>query len=162
MAIRYLKIVLVVLVGVQGLLYVAGNIANWSVGIQTVRYVLGMEGHEVYGNHIFPTVTHPALITIAFIIILAGEFLVGALCLIGAWHLWRMREESAGLFNSAKTYAILGAGTAMVVWFGGFIVIGGSLFQMWQTQIGAGSFDDSFVFAVIGGLVLIIVSRPDD
>ena len=161
MAIRYLKIVLVTLVGLQGLLYLAGNLANWSVGLQTVGYVLGMEGHEVYGNHIFPSVTHPAIVTSAFVIILSGEFLVGALCLKGAWNLWCVRQDSTAVFNASKTYAILGAGMAMIVWFGGLIVIGGSLFQMWQTQIGAGSIDDSFVFAAMGGLVLVIVSGPD-
>jgi predicted small integral membrane protein len=50
---------------------------------------------------------------------------------------------------------------AMVVWFGGFIVVGGVLFQMWQTQIGAGSLKDAFVFAASGGLVLLFVNSPD-
>jgi predicted small integral membrane protein len=50
---------------------------------------------------------------------------------------------------------------ALVVWFGGFIVIGGVLLQMWQTQIGAGSFHDAFRFAAIGGLVLLFVSQTD-
>ena len=45
MAIRILKIVLVVFVGLQGWLYVAGNIANWDSGLSAVGYVLGMEGH---------------------------------------------------------------------------------------------------------------------
>ena len=86
---------------------------------------------------------------------------MGALSLKGAWDLWSARKGSADAFNASKTYAVLGTGMAMVVWFGGFIVIGGALFQMWQTQIGAGSFDDAFVFAVTGGLVLLFVSRPD-
>jgi predicted small integral membrane protein len=50
---------------------------------------------------------------------------------------------------------------ALVVWFGGFIVIGGVLFQMWQTKIGAGSFHDAFIFAAMGGLVLLILSSSD-
>ena len=50
----------------------------------------------------------------------------------------------------------MGAGMAMVVWFGGFIVIGAVLFQMWQTPIGAGSFHDAFIFAAIVKTVLEI------
>ena len=50
----------------------------------------------------------------------------------------------------------------MVVWFGGFIVIGGALFQMWQTQIGGGSFDDAFTYAVTGGLVLLFIVQRDE
>jgi predicted small integral membrane protein len=162
MMIRYLKIILVVFVGLQGILYVAGNSANWNTGLDTVAYVLSMEGHEIYGSHIFPPITNQVLVTITFLMILMGELLVGVLSLKGAWDLWEMRKENAHDFNASKTYALLGAGMAMIVWFGGFIVIGGALFQMWQTQIGASSFRDAFVFAATGGFVFLIVSRPDD
>lgn len=161
MAVRLLKIGLVFFVGLQGFLYVAGNIANWEAGLGAVGYVVGMQEHEVYPAHIFPPLTHPALVTLAFLVILAGEFLVGALCVKGAWDLWRARCASAEVFNEAKTFALTGTAMAMVVWFGGFIVIGGALFQMWQTQLGAGSFDDAFVFAATGGLIFLLVSRPD-
>ena len=161
MSIRYLKIILIVFVGLTGLLFVAGNIANWNAGLKVVHYVLSMEGHEVYGSHIFPPVTNSVLVTMAYLLILTGESLVGVLSLKGAWDLWSVRKGSADTFNASKTYAILGTGMAMVVWFGGFIVIGGVLFQMWQTKIGAGSFADAFVFAASGGLILLFVSRPD-
>lgn len=161
MAVRILKIVLVALVGLQGWFYAAGNIVNWDSGIGAVAYVLGMKGHEIYGNHIFPPITSTALVTIAFLIIITGEFLVGALSLKGAWDLWRARGGSADEFNSSKTFALLGPGMALVVWFGGFIVMGGALFQMWQTQIGSGSFDDAFVFAATSGLVLLFVNSAD-
>ena len=85
----------------------------------------------------------------------------GVLSLKGAWDLWSARQASASVFNAAKAYALLGTGLAMVVWFGGFIVIGGALFQMWQTEVGAGSFRDAFVFAATGALVMLIVDRPD-
>ena len=161
MSIRYLKILLVVFVGLSGWLLVAGNIANWYSGLEHVRYVLSMEGHEVYGTHIFPPVTNSALVTLAYLIILSGEFLVGALSLKGAWDLFSARGESAEVFSAAKKYAVLGTGMAMVVWYGGFVVIGGTLFQMWQTTLGDASFDGAFVFAAGGGLVLLIVSSSD-
>ena len=152
---------LVVFVGLSAVLLVAGNIANWNAGLGTVGYVLSMEGHEVYGSHIFPPVTKPALVTIAFLLILAGEILVGALSLKGAWDLWSARTGSADAFNAAKTYAVMGTGMAVVVWFGGFVVIGGVLFQMWQTEIGHGSFADAVILAAAGGLVLLFVNSPE-
>jgi len=161
MAIRNLKISLVVFVGLQGLLYVAGNTANWNAGLENIAYVLSMQGHEVYATHIFPPVTSPTLVTIAFLLILTGETLVGVLSLKGAWDLWQVRKSSADVFNASKTYAILGAGMAMLVWFGGFIVIGGALFQMWQTPMGDNSFRYSFAFAASSGLVLLFVNQPD-
>lgn len=162
MAIRYLKIILVIFVGLQGWFYVAGNIANWDSALGAVGYVLGMEGNAVYPNQLFPSVTSPALVTVALLLIVAGEFLVGALSLKGAWDLWAARKAAGGGFNTSKTYAILGCGMAMLVWFGGFIVIGGALFQMWQTQVGAGSFNGAFVYTLTSGLTLLFLTRPDD
>ena len=129
--------------------------------MEAVAYVLGMEGHEVYATPIFPPITSSALVTIALLVIVSGEFLVGALALKGGWDLWRVRDGSSEEFNSAKTFAILGAGMALVVWFGGFVVIGGALFQMWQTQVGAGSFSGAFIYAATSGLVLLFVNTPD-
>ncbi|MGB0132458.1 DUF2165 family protein [Dokdonella sp.] len=161
MAIRFLKIVLVVFVGLQGWFYVAGNLANWDSGVGAVAYVLGMEGHEAYAAHIVPPITSPALISVAFLVIILGEFLIGALSLKGAWDLWQTRNRDADAFNGAKRYAILGAGMALVVWFGGFVVMGGALFQMWQTQMGSASFDGAFIYAATSGLVLLFVNSPD-
>lgn len=161
MAIRYFKIILVVFVGLQGWLYLAGNIANWDSGLAVIAYVLGQEGHEYYATHIFPSLTNPVVHVLAFLIILTGEFLVGALSLKGALDLWKARGADAATFNDSKKSAIMGCAMAMVVWFGGFMVIGGALFQMWQTEIGDGSFDGSFAFAVTAGLILLFVDRPD-
>lgn len=87
--------------------------------------------------------------------------MVGALSLTGAWHLWRVRHDDADSFNSAKTFAILGAGMAMVVWLGGFVVIGGALFQMWQTQVGTSSFEAAFIYGATSAFVLLFVNSPD-
>ena len=161
MPIRLLKIILVFFVGLQGWLYLAGNIANWESANGAVAYVLGMQGNEVYSNAIFPAITNPLIVTMVLLFILAGEFLVGALSLKGALDLWKARKASADEFNAAKTFATLGAGTAMVVWFGGFIVIGGALFQMWQSQVGVGSFNGAFVYSASSGLVLLFLIHPD-
>ncbi|AWL12479.1 hypothetical protein HMF8227_02009 [Saliniradius amylolyticus] len=162
MAIRLLKILLVIFVGLQGWFYVAGNIANWDSGIGAIGYVLSMQGNEVYPNPIFPAITSDIGVTIAFLIILTGEFLVGALSLKGAWDLWQVRHLDGEAFNNAKTFATLGAGMGVLVWFGGFVVIGGALFQMWQTQIGSGSFEGAFIYALTSGLVLLIVNLSDN
>lgn len=161
MEIRILKIVLVLFVGLLALFFATANIANWDPGLETVAYVLGMEGHDYYSNRIFPQITNPVLVTIAFLAIIAGESLVGVLSLKGAWVLWRKRKLSADEFDSAKTFAILGCGMAMVVWFGGFMVFGGGLFQMWQSEIGAGSFRDSFTVAGTSGIIMLFLTTPD-
>lgn len=161
MAIRYLKIILVVFVGLQGWLYVAGNLANWDGASGVVSYVLSQQEHQYYPTNIFPAFDSSMAAGIGLFIIVTGEFLVGALSMKGAWDLWKLRNGGADAFNGAKTYALLGPGMAMIVWFGGFIVIGGALFQMWQTQVGDGSFDGAFVYCITSGVVMLFVNQPD-
>lgn len=159
--IRILKIVLVIFVGLLALFFAAANIANWGPGLWAVAYVLGMEGHDYYTNRIFLPITNPVLVTTAYVVIIAGELLVGVLSLKGAWDLWCKRKGRADEFNSAKTFAILGCGMAVVVWFGGFMVFGGGLFQMWQSDVGAGSFRDAFTVAVTSGIIMLFLNNPD-
>jgi len=161
MAIRYLKIILVAFAGLQALFYVAGNTANWDAGLGYVGYVLGQADHAAYGVHIAPAITSPVLITLAYLVILAGETATGVLCLKGARDLWKHRGGSAEAFNGAKNFAVIGLAMAMVVWFGLFIVIGGALFQMWQTEGGNGSFMSSLVFTTTAGLILLFVQSRD-
>ncbi len=162
MGIRYLKITLVAFVGLEAWLYVAGNIANWEAGVAAVSYVISMQGNTVYPVHIFPALKGPVWATIAYLVILAGEFLAGALSLKGAWDLWSARKLDATGFKASKRFALLGPGMAMVVWFGGFVVIGGALFQMWQSKVGEGSFSGAFVYSATAGLILLFVSHPDE
>jgi predicted small integral membrane protein len=161
MAIRYSKILLVLFVGLQGWLYVAGNLANWEQGLAAISYVIGMHGHAVYPIHIFPPLTGTGWAVLAFLVILCGEFSVGALSLWGCWKLWTQRKANPAAFHAAKTPAMLGAAMGLVVWFGFFVVIGGALFQMWQTQVGEGSFRGAFIYAITSGMVLLFLQHPE-
>jgi len=158
---RYLKIALVLFASMQGFAYVAGNIANFDSASQVVGLVIGQVGHEYYPNHIMPVISGEMAATIALIIIISGEALVGILCLKGAFDMLGATKADAETFDQRKTFALLGTGMGMVVWFGGFIAIGAGLFQMWQTELGAGSYQGAFIYAATNGLVYLIVSQPE-
>ncbi len=160
--IRYLKIILVVFVGLQGFSYFAGNIANWEEAKGFVAYVLSLQDHTVYPNDIVPAITSPALVTLTLIAIVAGEFLVGAVSTFGALKMLGAARKPADQFNAAKTFAILGCGVGVLLWFGLFTVVGVGFFGMWQTALGAGSMDGAFVYFMSSGLVMLFVNMKDD
>ena len=162
MSMRYLKVAFVALLGLQGLFYALGNLANWDTGAATVGHILSTEGNEVYSTPILPALTSSMLAVIAFVAIILTELCIGVLGAKGAWDLWRLRQAPAAEFNAGKKTAQLCAGLTVLLWFGGFVVLGGALFQMWQSQIGAGSFRDAAVFASFGALILLILNQPDD
>ncbi len=158
---RYLKIALVIFASIQGFAYVAGNLLNFESARQVVSLVISQAGHEYYPNHIMPALSGDMAATVALAIIITGEALVGLLCLKGALDMLGAVGSGAGTFDQRKKFALLGTGMGMVVWFGGFIAIGAGLFQMWQTEVGAGSFEGAFIYAATNGLVYLIVSQPE-
>lgn len=162
MIIRNLKIVLVVLVSLQALLIAVQNVVNLDAAYQSVAYVVSNQDHTVYASSIGPAITNPILIWIALAIILIGEFSAGFLAAKGAFDLWSNRNGSATEFRAAKKFGLLGCGMSMVVFFGLFMVIAGYYFQMWQTQIGAASFNGAFQYFTASALVMLFLNMADD
>ncbi len=162
MAIRLLKIVFIVFISLLCLFYAAQNVANLDACYQAFAYVMGAEDHQVYPDSIFPAIQSPVVIWLVLVLVVTFEFAAGLFTAKGAWDLWGARKARAEDFNDAKTYALVGCGMGIVIWLGFFAVFGGALFQMWQTEIGAGSMDDAFQFFVACALIFLIVSRADN
>ena len=119
--IRYLKIVLVVLVGLQGLFYFISNAVNFEYAQGAVGAVLSQADSPAYPNLIIPAIESPALVMLALLVIMAGELLVGF-----------------------------------------FQVFGAALLQMWQSQVGIGSFEGAFMYHGASALVLLFLNQKDE
>ncbi len=162
MAIRNLKIVFVAIVSLMCLFYAAQNVANLDGCFQTFAYVLGAGDHQAYPHSILPAIHSPAAIWIALIAVVGLEFAAGLVSAKGVWDLWGAKKSPAADFNDAKTFALVGCGIGMVVWGGLFAVLGGALFQMWQTDIGRGSLENAFEFFATCALIFMIVKGADE
>lgn len=96
----------------------------------------------------------------AYALIIAGEGLCGLLLLLGALALWRVRKASGAVFDAAKSLAIAGATLGFLVWFFGFMVVGGEWFLMWQSSTWNGQ-DAAFRFYATLLGVLIFLNQSD-
>ena len=159
---RILKTGLVFFVALGALLWAVQNVVNLESAYGSVAYVLSNADHVAYPKSVGPAITSPALIWLALAVILAGEFAAALLAGKGAWDMLASRNAPAAEFQAAKRFAVLGCGMAIVVWFGILTVIGGAFFQMWQTEIGDGSFTAALHYAIINAAILIFVEMPDD
>ncbi|RLA29317.1 MAG: DUF2165 domain-containing protein [Gammaproteobacteria bacterium] len=162
MFLRYFKIDFVILISLLCLFYAGQNVANLDACYQTFAYVMGNADHQAYPDSFIPAIQSPALIWLTLVLVVGLEFTAGLLAAKGAWDLWSVRKAPAASFNAAKKYALLGCCTGLIVWLGLFTVFGGALFQMWQTEIGAGSLAGAFQFFMACGLVFFIVNSPDE
>ena len=161
MFLRYLKIDFVIIIALLCLFYAGQNVANLSACYGAFEYVLGGGDHVAYQNSIFPAIQSPVIIWSVLVFVVGLEFVAGLFAAKGAWDMWGARKGSAEEFNAAKTNALIGCGLGIVIWLGFFGVFGGALFQMWQTQIGAGSMDDAFQFFVSCAVIFLITNSDD-
>ena len=159
MAIRTLKAVLVGFVALMCLMYALQNMVNLDSAYVFVKTMVTREGQVLYPETFGFAIHAPWLIWTILWIIIGSEITAGLVSAKGAWDLWTAR--TGGEFEQAKTWAIVGAGLALVVWFGYFTVIGGAYLQMWQTEAGANSLQGAFQISISSGLVLLFVNMRD-
>ena len=158
--IQYLKIILVAFIALWGLIGGLGNLADYESGSQTVGRVLSMV-ETFSGGKMWRATGNSVLIAIGYASIFIPKLVCSVLCGIGAWQMWQSRNGPAEIFNQSKKYAILGAGIALVMLFGGFIIVGNEFFLMWQSEFGQRSLQHAFRLFGSIGLILLFVQSPD-
>lgn len=157
---RLSKCALVLSMGLFALLAGTGNLLDPGSNLAFVQHVLSMDttfpDNQLRGR----AITSPSLHLAAFGLIVAAELLVAGLCLWGGVRLWRARHEPAAGFNAAKGPAAAGLTLGVLLWFTGFLVVGGEWFLMWQSEIWNG-IASAFRFAASLLLTLIFLAQED-
>ena len=159
---RSIRILLAGFVALFCIFYALQNVVNLQAGHGFVSYVASMADHGAYPAHFGPAITASALTWIIYVIIIALELLAGLLAAKGAYDMFKARNASADDFTAAKTYALVGCGVAIVVWFGLFGAIAGAYFQSWQTEAGLNALRDAGMFSIQHGVVLLVIAMKDD
>jgi predicted small integral membrane protein len=160
MAARYAKIVMTLALASFAFMVTFNNITDYNSNFAFVQHVLSMDTTFPGNAAMYRAVTLPTLWHAGYWVIIAGEGITCVLFLIGAFSMWRAREAPATLFERSKKWVIAGATVGFLVWFFGFMVVGGEWFLMWQSKTWNGQ-DAAFKFymAILG--VLIFINQPD-
>jgi predicted small integral membrane protein len=142
------------------LLVTFDNLTDYGSNFQFVRHVMSMDTTFPGNALMYRAISSPFLWNLAYWLIILGEGITCILFLIASWRLWSVRNGSAAAFNAAKSGVAVAATMGFLVWFLGFMVIGGEWFAMWQSQTWNGQ-DAAFKFYVTILAVLIFVNQPD-
>jgi predicted small integral membrane protein len=158
---RLVKTSMVASCALFALLVAFNNLVDYGSNYAFVRHTLGMDT-TFPGNALKArAITSPVVASIAYWMIIVAEALTGLLLALGALRLALAVRASAADFNAAKTAVVLGVGLGFLLWFTGFMVIGGEWFAMWQSKEWNG-IPSAFRFDVVLLLVLIFVMQRDD
>ena len=157
---RGAKIVLPLCLAVFCLLVAFNNLTDYGTNYLFVQHVLSMDTTFPGNALMYRAITSPILWKIAYALIIIGEGVTGILFLAGAIRLFQLRDAPALLFNAAKAYVVAACVLAFLVWFLGFMVVGGEWFAMWQSQTWNAQAPAFYFYMTVLG-VLVFVSLPD-
>ena len=158
---RIAKIVMVGSLALFAFIVTFDNITDYGANFEFVQHVLSMDTTFPGNTLLYRRFTTPLMWNLAYCLIIAGEGLTALTFGIAAVALLR-RLRSAGVeFNRSKRFVFIGVTLGFLVWFFGFMIIGGEWFQMWQSHSWNGQ-EAAFRFYLTILAVLIFVNQKDD
>lgn len=136
------------------------NIVDYDSNYEFVKHVLSMDT-TFPGNRLMDrALTGPQSWTMAYGLVIAGEGVTFLLLAAGVLVMLRNLRASADEFQRAKTWMVAGSAAGFLVWFFGFMVVGGEYFAMWQSAAWNGQTAAFRLYAAILG-VLVFVNQRD-
>lgn len=160
MTIRLAKIAVSLSLAAFALLVTLNNIVDYGTNFLFVQHVLSMDTTFPGNALMHRAIASPAMWHAGYALIIASEGVTGALMLAGSASLWRARHADAQTFNSRKKLVTMACALGFIVWFFGFMVIGGEWFAMWQSKEWNGQ-ESAFRFCITFLGALIFISQPD-
>ncbi|MGI4745541.1 MAG: DUF2165 family protein [Janthinobacterium lividum] len=159
-AARSAKIAMTGSLALFALLVAFNNLTDYGSNYRFVRHVLSMDTTFAGNALMYRALDMPVMWHVSYVIIIIGELATGIVLSMATVALMRAWRSDAASFDRAKTLVHAGVMLGFLVWFTGFMVIGGEWFAMWQSRIWNGQ-DPAFRFFVTMLLVVIYVSQPE-
>ena len=160
MAIRLSKCALVLGIALFCSLVVFNNLTDYDSNFQFVKHVLQMDSTFPGNKGMWRAINTPWIHAVAYGSIIAWEALTSAVLWWGFARLAKAVRCTPTEFDAAKAQTVAGLTMGMLLWFVGFIAVGGEWFLMWQSKTWNGQ-DAAFRLVVILGIVLLYVAMPE-
>lgn len=135
------------------------NLIDYNSNFTLVTRVLTMDTTFPDNKVLWRAIQSPVIHHIVYGFIIATEIIIAALCWLGSFRLCRHIKNPAS-FNDTKKLAIVGLTLGFLLWFTGFMTIGGEWFLMWQSEA-ANAQQAAFRLVVIIGITLIYLIHAD-
>ncbi len=161
-AVRLAKIAMVASLALFALAVGYDNIVDNGPNYAFVQHVLSMDTTDPAGALRSRAINSPVLWRMAYGGIIGGELLTGLMFAAGAVALARQIRASPQSFAQAKQLTLAGAGIAFLLWFTGFMVVGGEWFASWQSKDWNGQTAAfRFYMSVLAVTIFVGQNEPD-
>jgi predicted small integral membrane protein len=160
MVVRLSKCVLVLGVAFFCTLVVFNNLTDYDSNFQFVRHVLAMDSTFPGNRGMWRAIDSPGFHHFAYDFVILWEALTAGLAWWGGVRLLRAVKATVAEFAAAKAQSVVALTMGIVLWFVGFIAVGGEWYLMWQSKTWNGQ-DAAFRLVVVLGIVLLYVVGPE-
>jgi len=157
---RLSKILIVGAIALYAALVAFNNITDYYSNFALVQHVLTMDTTFPGNQGLWRAIDAPLIHHIVYGFIIVTEIVIAGLCSVGSFHLYQNIQQPAA-FNQSKRLAILGLTLGLLLWFTGFMTIGGEWFLMWQSEVANGQ-QAAFRLVMIMSAALIYLTQHDD
>ena len=158
---RLVKVAMVAATAAFALLVTGNNLVDYDSNYAFVRHTLSMDTTFPDNALRSRAITDPTMWAVGYWAIIAAEAATGLALAVGAFRLAAALRAPAATFKAAKQYVVISVGLGFLLWFGGFMVVGGEWFAMWQSKVWNGQ-QAAFRFYITLLAVLIFVNQPDE
>jgi len=159
-ATRLAKLVMVASLAGFAFIVTFDNVTDYAANYAFVQHVLSMDTVFPDSPLMYRAITSPVVWQIAYDAIIAAEGVTCVLFAVGAFALARALCADAAVFDRAKRFAVVGTTLTFLIWFTGFMVVGGEWFAMWQSKMWNGQ-EAAFRFYMTALAVLLFVNQRD-
>ena len=160
MSSRWSKIILMGCYGFFFFLVVLNNLTDYSSNYLFVSNVLSMTDTFAERAPAWRSINTAPLHHLIYWGIIITECGIMILAWLGCWQLWKHRLVTSTDFHIHKKWSIAALTLGMVLWFGGFIAIGGEFFLMWQSVDWNGN-PTAYRNAILTMLLLVFVNMRE-
>lgn len=157
---RLSKIIIVGAIALYAALVAFNNITDYNSNFVLVQHVLTMDTTFPDNKGLWRAIESPLIHHLVYGFIIVAEIAIAGLCAAGSVRLYQNIKQPAA-FNQAKRLAILGLTLGLMLWFTGFMTIGGEWFLMWQSDVANGQ-QAAFRLVMMMSVALIYLTQPDD
>lgn len=160
MMVRISKVVVVLSMGLFLGVVAVSNATDYDTNFTAVQHVLSMDTTFPDTQHRWRAIESVALHHTAYVAIIVIESIAALACLGGGVLMGR-RLGDAAAFQRGKNIATFGLTLGFVLWFVGFLTLGGEWFVMWQSEDWNVQ-TTAFHLAAITLLMIVFVNMRED
>lgn len=155
-SIRSLQIVVLAFIAAFFTIIVINNITDYATNHWCVAHVLSMEG--VHSQEVkWRAIENPKLQNAAYVIIIFMEYLISGFCWAAVFQMADYKKAVRG-----KALGFIGLVMGFALFFGGFVVIGGEWFYMWQSPILGTLQTKATIFSLVMLAGIIFLTARDE